>query len=166
MTRTRPSGGISFSEAEWRRFLISERPRPNLLILCAPDEIESVVARVMSLCTGPVHGRRLPGELALPDALTGTLLLWDVAQLTLGQQIALHDWITERPQFAQVISVSSSPLLPLVQDGQFLEGLFYRMNIVSFVAKLSAGGASVQVDTRMQVEGHLFGRGLRSCLVQ
>ena len=38
MTPTRPSAVVSFSEAEWQRFLTAERPRPNLLIVCATEE--------------------------------------------------------------------------------------------------------------------------------
>ena len=152
MTPTRPSVVVSFSEAGWRRFLAADRPRPNLLIVCASVEMEAVVSRVMSLCQGPVHARQLPGELSLPEELTGTLVLWDVAQLTRGQQMFLHDWITVRPPDAQVISVTTAPLLPLVEDGQFLEGLFYRINVVSLVARLGEGRADSQADTRSDME--------------
>ena len=157
MTPTRPSVVVSFSEAEWRRFLAADRPGPNLLIVCASEEMEAVVARVMGLCKGPVHARQLPGELALPEDMSGTLLLWDVAQLTRGQQMFLHDWITDRPPDAQVISVTAAPLLPLVEDGQFLEGLFYRINVVSLVARLGEGRADSQADTRSNMEQHQAG---------
>ena len=133
MTPTTP---VSFSEAEWRHFLISKQPRPNLLILCTTDDMESVVTRLIVSCTGPVHLCRLPGELSLPDEMTGTLLIWDVVQLTRFQQMALHDWISGRPWETQVICLTSTPLLPLVEDGQFLEGLFYRINVVSLAASL------------------------------
>jgi len=152
MTPTRPSAVVSFSEAEWRRFLTADRPRPNLLIVCAREEIEAVVSRVMGLCTGPVHAHKLPGELSLPEEMTGTLLLWDVAQLTRGQQVFLHDWITNRPPDARVISITAAPLLPLVEDGQFLEGLFYRINVVSLVAMGGQGRPDSQADARSQTD--------------
>ena len=157
MTPTRPSAVVSFSEAEWRRFLTADRPRPNLLIVCANEEMETVVSRVTGLCRRPVHARQLPGELALPEEMTGTLLLWDVAQLTRGQQIFLHDWITDRPPDAQVISVTAAPLLPLVEHGQFLEGLFYRINVVSLIARLGEGRPDSQADTRSNTEPHQAG---------
>ena len=152
MTPTRPSAVVSFSEAEWQRFLTAEHPRPNLLIVCASEEMEAVVSRVKGLCKGPVHARQLPGELSVPKEMTGTLLLWDVAQLTRGQQMFLHDWMTERPLDAQVISITAAPLLPLVEDGQFLEGLFYRINVVSLVARLGQGRPDAQGDTRSDTE--------------
>jgi hypothetical protein len=104
------------------------------------------------LCQGPVHARQLPGDLAVPKEMTGTLLLWDVAQLTRGQQIFLHDWITNRPPDAQVISVTAAPLLPLVEDGQFLEGLFYRINVVSLVARVSQGLPDARGDRRSDTQ--------------
>jgi len=152
MTPTRPSAVVSFSEAEWQRFLTDERRRPNLLIVCASEEMEAVISRLMGLCKGPVHARQLPGELSLPKEMTGTLLLWDVAQLTRGQQMFLHDWITNRPPDAQVISVTAAPLLPLVEDGRFLEGLFYRINVVSLVARVGQARPDAQRDTRSDTE--------------
>jgi hypothetical protein len=135
MNSMRRSTVISFSEATWRQFL-SSGPRPNVLIVSASEEIESVVARVSGLCTGPVHARTVPGKLSLSEEMTGTLLLWDVAQLTRGQQLRLHDWTTARPSGVQVISITSVPLMPLVEDGRFLEGLFYRINVISLVARV------------------------------
>ena len=152
MTPTRPSAVVSFSEAEWQRFLTGEHPRPNLLIVCASEEMEAVVSRVKGLCKGPVHARQLPGELSVPEEMTGTLLLWDVAQLTRGQQMFLHDWMTDRPPDAQVISITAAPLLPLVEDGQFLEGLFYRINVVSLVARVGQRRPDAQGDTRSHTE--------------
>jgi len=152
MTPMRPTPVVSFSEADWRRFLISERLRPNLLIVCASQDIQTVVTRVLGACRRPVHACPLPGELSLSDDMMGTLLLWDVAQLTRGQQMQLHDWITDRPRDAQVISISSAPLLPLVEDGEFLEGLFYRLNVVSLVATIGHDRPAPQADAHSQLE--------------
>jgi hypothetical protein len=157
MTPTRPTPVVSFSEADWRRFLISERLCPNLLILCARQEIQTVVTRVLSACRRPVHACPLPGDLSLSDDMTGTLLLWDVAQLARGQQMQLHDWITDRPRDAQVISISSAPLLPLVEDGEFLEGLFYRINVVSLVARVGHDRPASQADAQSQLEHQQIG---------
>jgi len=157
MTPTRPTPVVTFSEADWRRFLISERLRPNLLIVCASQEIQTVVTRVLGACRRPVHACPLPGELSLSDDMVGTLLVWDIAQLTRGQQIQLHDWITDRPRDAQVISISSAPLLPLVEDGEFLEGLFYRINVVSLVARIGQDRPASQADAQSHLEQQPIG---------
>jgi DNA-binding NtrC family response regulator len=62
------------------------------------------------------------------------LVIRDAAAMTLAQQIELFDWMTGAGRGAQVLSVTSRPLLSLVQDGRFLEGLFYRLNVVSIAA--------------------------------
>jgi hypothetical protein len=146
MTSKRPPAFVSFSEAEWRQYLIEERRRPNLLISCTSDEIEPVVNLLTGLCARPVLIRKMPCELNLPGLMTGTLLLWDVAELTRGQQIELHDWITDRPENMQVISITSTALLPLVEDGRFLEGLFYRINVLNLFVTVGDDKAHAQAD--------------------
>jgi hypothetical protein len=124
----------SFSDAESLRSLTSSKPRPNLLVLCQDLETESVVRRFIQACTPPLHVRLLPGALELPFHNVRSLLLHDVTALTLRQQIELFDWMGDHVGTAQVISVTSTPLLPLVEDGRFLECLFYRLNMVHVTA--------------------------------
>jgi hypothetical protein len=132
---------ISCSDAEWLRSLTSSNPRPNLLVLCQDIDTESVARRLRQMCTPPLHGGLLPGALELPSHEVGTLLLSDVASLTLEQQIELFDWMSDRVGTTQVISVTSAPLLSLVEDGRFLEGLLYRLNVVYVIATGSASRA-------------------------
>ena len=137
MTPIPPSDlSVSFSEDEWLRFVTSEKRRPNLLVSCFNSGVGPVVTRLMNVCARPLHIRHLPGALNLPEELTGTVLLWDVAQLTLDQQMELYGWMGSRRQDAQVISVTSARLPRLVESGQFHEGLFYRLNVVSLQARV------------------------------
>lgn len=134
MTVMSPSMAVvSFAHTPWLHYLISER-RPNLLVSCAAGELEAVATRLREACPQPLYAVRLPGRLALPADWTGTALLYDVAQLTLGQQLELDDWMRVRPG-VQLISVTTVPLMPLVEHGRFLEGLLGRMNVVNLCAK-------------------------------
>lgn len=142
---------ISFSEAEWLRSLTLPPRRPNLLVLCNAAGIEWVMPRLVSLCAQPVHIRSLPDELYLPAQTSGTLLLWDVATMTLGQQIKLYDWMDGCTGEMQVVSVTSAPLSLLVEDGQFLEGLFHRLNVVSIVAMVEDGANVIETRRRSRV---------------
>ena len=65
----------------------------------------------------------------------GTLLLKDVASLTLSQQVMLYDWLTSACGDMQVVSVTTAPLQALVEHGEFLEGLFYRLNVIRLDAR-------------------------------
>jgi hypothetical protein len=118
-----------------RLFTVHGR-RPNLLIRCPGAESRRLRRLLMRSCEPPVHVCRLPGRLALPSQTVGTLLLENVAALALAQQIRLHDWMSQGSQ-TQVISVVFAPLYPMVERGEFLEGLFYRLNVVTLEAEMN-----------------------------
>jgi hypothetical protein len=131
---------ISFSEMPLLGAAAASSTRPNLLVICNGTSVGDVADELRQLCTQPCLSCRLPGALHLPwPEMAGTLLLHDVAQLTIAQQIALGDWIGQRLGGMQVVSVTQAPLPALVQDGLFLEGLFYRLNTVTVRATKGRG---------------------------
>ena len=117
------------------RALTSSDRRPNLMVDCTHGAIHEVLSQLQSICSGPFHYCQLPGVLSLPTDGTGTLLLHDVAGLTIAQQVSLFDWLQHRQGAMQVVSVTEKRLLGMVCDGRFLEGLFYRLNTISVTAK-------------------------------
>jgi Sigma-54 interaction domain len=129
---------FEFSEPNLQQWLSSVDRTPNLLIQCARGAEEKVMGRVTSLLPHPFQVCDLPGPLRLPLDGQGTLILNDVADLNLGQQIVLHDWMTQYP--GRVVSITSSYLPALVQDGRFLESLYYRLNIVWVDARQKRSG--------------------------
>jgi transcriptional regulator of aromatic amino acid metabolism len=54
----------------------------------------------------------------------------DVAALSPDDQHALLHWL-DRHRDAMVLSFAANPVFPLVTNGTFLEGLFYRLNIIT-----------------------------------
>jgi len=131
---------LSFSEGGWVDSLTSGTPRPNLLVSCSEVGLPSVVTRLATLCRPPLEVCTAPGPLQLPKHRVSTLLTYDPAALTLKQQIDLYDWISGRGRDTQVISVTATPLFSLVEDGQFLESLFHRLNGVHFLAASENAG--------------------------
>jgi hypothetical protein len=117
------------------RLLTAEGRGPNLLVRCPGTESERVRRMLVRSCEPPVYVCRLPGPLELPSERSGTLLLENASALGLAQQVCLHDWMSHGSGRMQVISVICEPLYPMVERGQFLEGLFYRLNVVSIEAK-------------------------------
>jgi transcriptional regulator of acetoin/glycerol metabolism len=89
-------------------------------------------AQAATLCAPPVRWCRLPGPLRLPDDRQGTLLLNDVAALSLEDQIALYDWLAHPAAGLRVIAGTTVPMAPLIASGRFLEGLFNRLGNVQF----------------------------------
>jgi DNA-binding NtrC family response regulator len=121
---------VSLSEARLLRALTSEQRRPNLLVVCNDVSVEAVVRHLVAYCEPPYHLTSLPGHLDFPEKKKGTLLLTDVAKMSLGQQLEVYDWLTVGCENLQVVSVSSAPLRPLVDVGRFLEGFLYRLNVI------------------------------------
>src|ERR1700691_2402838 len=113
MDRAHPGDCGSCWGAEWRRLLTLPPRRPSLLVLCHAPSSTWVMPWLMHRCAQPVRTCILPGDLVLPAQKSGTLLLWDVATLTLRQQIELYDWMDGCSGIVQVVSVPSTALRSL-----------------------------------------------------
>jgi DNA-binding NtrC family response regulator len=59
----------------------------------------------------------------------GTLVLHDVQTLNGEQQCELLEWL-EANNDVQLVSISTERLFPLVEDGEFLESLYYQLNTI------------------------------------
>lgn len=110
--------------------LLAGSRRPNVLIECPPAAVEATLRQIMACAGRPLRFCRIPGPLDLPRVDSGTLVLHDVAELTTGQQLALYDWLSIGAGRVQVISLAGSPLCERILDGGFLEGLYYRLNVI------------------------------------
>jgi hypothetical protein len=92
----------------------------DLLSLLVPDADPEITIRCAS------NRMRLP-----PIASRiGTVVFRDVDALTSDQQRRLSEWLNATTTRRQVISTAATPLLPLVETGQFSDALYYRLNTV------------------------------------
>jgi hypothetical protein len=66
----------------------------------------------------------------LPTVPTSMVVIDDVAALSADDQHALLHWL-DRHRDAMVLSFAVNSVFPLVTNGTFLEGLFYRLNIIT-----------------------------------
>jgi hypothetical protein len=132
VTTTRmPFPNSSLSDDALLQSAISMGQRPNVLVHCGGMSVEAAAGDLAGLSVQPTRICLLPGPLHLPESGSGTLVVGDVSLLTIHQQRALCDWMDNRDRAVQVISITSTPLLPLVQAGRFLDRLFYRLNLIS-----------------------------------
>lgn len=120
----------ALSDAVLLRWLTGDGRRPNALVQCAPGSLDTAMRHLMTWCALPLRYCSLPGALELPSPTRGTLLLREAASLTLSQQVVLYDWLTAANGAVQVISLTTAVLEQLVENGEFLEGLLYRLNVV------------------------------------
>jgi hypothetical protein len=109
-----------------------QRPGKHFLIRCEPGGFDALAALATTLCAAPVRWCRLPGRLRLPQDKHGTLLLNDIAALTLQDQIALYDWLGRSADDLRLIAGTTASMASLVAHGKFLEGLLNRINHVQF----------------------------------
>ena len=155
---------VSLSEATLLRALMSENRRPNLLVECRDVSVEATVRHVVAYCEPPFHMTALPGKLDLPELKKGTLLLADVAMLSIGQQMRLFDWLPKDVENLQVVSISSVPLRKLVDEGKFLEGLYYRLNVIYLDAtrRRAAGTSTGEAERLVREAGRPLNSVIRS----
>ena len=104
------------------------RVRPNLL-LCGPaDAVNTTLATLRPSLQPPVYKWVHNTHQSLPHEFTGTLIFEHAASAHSEQQRSLLDWLGERTGRVQVISTTEEPLFALVQEGVFLDRLFYQLN--------------------------------------
>lgn len=105
--------------------------RVNLLLVGTDRLIQDVVKRLMPNLREPIQTWCPPDRLYLsaPQQL-GTLILRDVDALRPIDQRCLLAWLELSAGHTQVISTSTTSLLPAVESNGFLDTLYYRLNVV------------------------------------
>jgi hypothetical protein len=118
-----------FAAHDWR---ILYDTAPNALVIGSPMTVDAAVARLLPLLQEPILTWE-PGVLREPSLpRSGTLVIREVDALSSVQQRHLLDYLGSSTQRIRVISLASSPLYPLVERGDFLEALYYRLNVLCF----------------------------------
>jgi hypothetical protein len=106
-------------------------PKMNLLLVGESGPVQGVLELMEQTAAQPIVAWRPGDPLSLPPvARARTVILHDVSALDPAQQQGLSDWLDAADGRAQVISTSPSPLLPRVEMGEFLDTLYYRLNMV------------------------------------
>ena len=110
---------------EWSVF---RHAHPHALLIGPAAQTMAAVARLRRDLRAPlVHWH--PTAVAEPAQAAGTLIVWEVDALDQMQQQHLLTWMDLQLDL-QVISVARFPVYPLVQEGAFLDALYYRLNTV------------------------------------
>ncbi len=105
-------------------------PRVNMLLIGADDVVWRVLAAQLQLASPVVSWQ--PGEpFNLPStAGTRTVVIREVGKLTETEQVRLRDWLDGAVGRTQVVCTSGTSLLPQLEDGGFINSLYYRLNTV------------------------------------
>jgi hypothetical protein len=115
--------------------LLAHTLRPNVLVIGPVARSEATVAAIvgalsaLSMLSTPVQYWTPDSPLPSPGDTT-TIVIRDIATLSLSSQQAWLARMNDPHAHAQIIATSSIAVFPLVARGVFLEDLYYRLNTV------------------------------------
>lgn len=114
--------------------------RANLLLI-GPADITAMLLDIVRLhLEAPAATIRAGEPLALPPEHVGTLIVHNVCLLTTFEQTQLNEALDRDLAGTQVISTSALSLMPMVQEGRFLDSLYYRLNTIYLDVRNSLPG--------------------------
>ena len=105
--------------------------KPNVLICGDSTFIGSFLQVFSDHCAPPLRRIAHSGALGFLSHIDkGTVLLENADRYKVPEQKIVLDWIAYAGAGIQVITTTGNPLFDLVEQGQFLDSLFYRINTV------------------------------------
>ena len=147
--RTRPMRSMPNWRRQCRRFAGRFRRRRASLFRPATGIRSSGRAPTLSsweqkrppLGCGPSCGRRSrnpstgskPGGCFYRGVQAGTLILQGADALSACDQQQLLEWLEGDARATRILTTTHRPLFPLVESGNFLEALYYRLNVILLV---------------------------------
>jgi DNA-binding NtrC family response regulator len=138
MARRAPAAGVAThargqlcAQLAYAEFLHVASRRANVLLTGPDDRVASLLDALQGHLRPPVTRWRRGRALELPRGGDGTLLIHEPGALSCHEQHRLFEWLTVRTCRTQIVSTSTRSLWPEVQSGQFMPGLFYRLNVIS-----------------------------------
>jgi hypothetical protein len=116
--------------------------QPNVLICGESMFIDSFLGVLSGHCVPPLRRIAHSGALGLLSNIEeGTVVLENADRYTVEDQKMVLDWIAYTAAGIQVITTTGTPLFDLVEQGQFLDALFYRINTVYLELSCPADGS-------------------------
>ena len=115
--------------AEWTAITLGRR---NLLLAGQRAAVDAALAEMTPHLREPVRRFNPEKEPSVPQATQGTLILLEAAALTREQQVQMLEWLDQfaKREHVQVVSTTSKALYSLVERGEFLAALYYRLNVL------------------------------------
>jgi Sigma-54 interaction domain len=131
-----PPTRLAIQAGDWNTFVGS---RANAIVVGTEEAALGVWTAVWPSLQKPIHWVEAE-RLSLPRRSAGTLILQGADDLSACDQQQLLEWLEGDARATRILTTTRRPLFPLVESGQFLEALYYRLNVILLV--LEARGSS------------------------
>lgn len=102
----------------------------NLLLIGSSPETRGMLDALEPHFREPIGRFRPMAGVILPEQTRGTLIVLDADGLDSSQQAQMLRWMNQRQTRVQVVCTSRESLFRLVEAGDFLTELYYRLNVV------------------------------------
>jgi len=112
-----------------------KRQHPNILVVGPAAFVHAALRSIEPLVPQPIVSWRPYETREVPVESYATLVIHRIDTADADQQRQLCEWFDTRPRHVQVVSTTVAPLYPFVQNGTFLEALYYRLNHVSLISE-------------------------------
>jgi len=120
---------LAIQAGDWNALVST---RANTVVVGTDEAALRVWTAVWPSLQKPIHW--VEGErLSLPRQSAGTLILQGADALTASAQQRLFEWLEGDARTTRILTTTRRPLFHLVEDGSFLEALYYRLNMVLLV---------------------------------
>jgi hypothetical protein len=104
-------------------------PRVNVLLIGIDGMVWNVLETLPLHLPEPITTWSPSEPFALPPpARSGTVILHDIGEMTHDDQMRTLEWLEQTGRRTQVVSTTPVSLLSRVQDGTFIDTLYYRLN--------------------------------------
>jgi hypothetical protein len=117
---------LTIPSSDWQTLVAT---RANAVVIGREDAALRVWTAVWPSLQKPIHW--VDGDsLLLPRQPAGTLILQGADLLTSSAQRQLYAWLDDDTRATRVLTTTTRALFPMVEDGAFHAGLYYRLNML------------------------------------
>jgi Sigma-54 interaction domain len=120
---------LAIQAGDWNTLIST---RANTVVVGTEEAALRVWTAVWPSLQKPIHW--VEGErLALPRLSAGTLILQGADAMNQSAQQRLFEWLEGDARATRILTTTRRPLFDLVEEGGFLEALYYRLNMLLLI---------------------------------
>lgn len=125
-----PAAALDGQGARLDLAMLCRPPHPNALLIGLSETARAAISTILSDLPQPVAESDSSSISGALSSAARTIIIWNVDRLDAPQQRRLLEFIERSGAAVQIISVSTTELFDRVERGEFLDALYYRLNVI------------------------------------